>query len=433
MSMNLVERLAHALRRHRDPPTGVLVGSLPEDSFRSYPADGLTPQRLLTILRNADQGDLDDQMALYEQMEEKDAHLYSVAQTRRLAVLGLPWRIVPASSVDSERYRDRRAAEETAAFCKDALHRFEDFESVLSHLARGIGRNIALAELVWEAGAEGLRVCDVAPIDFSRLRTALDGTLRILTAEEPINGIEPPADKFIIHRPHGPGHAGRGGLLRVTAFAFLAKHFAVKDWLIFMEVFGMPVRIARYGPGATPEEKRELLDMMKLLGTDAAGIFSKSVDLEIKQTRVPGDVAPYESICHYFNRELSKAWLGQTLTTDTARSLATARGAAEVHDRVRRDIRDHDVRQEARTIRRDLLGPIVRLGFGPDAPVPFFVRSVDQPREPRELARVLSVAVNELGMRVPSAWAHEALHVPESKSAESVLSGSNAARGEDGG
>ncbi|NUQ47875.1 MAG: DUF935 family protein, partial [Phycisphaerae bacterium] len=355
--MSLIQRIAHAVRRRAIPSAGALVAPLREDAWRLYPADGLTPQRLLNILRNADDGDLEEQMALYEQMEEKDAHLFSVAQTRRLAVTGLPWRIVPASSVDPLRFPDADAAARTSDYCAEALAALDDFDAVLAHLSLAVGRNIAVAELIWQAGPRGVRLAQIAPIPFLRLRIGRRGELRILTAEAPHEGIETPPDKFIIHQPHGPGRAARGGLLRVTAMAFLAKHYAMKDWLIFMEVFGMPVRIARYAPNATPDEKRELLNMLRRLGTDAAGIFSKSVDLEIKQTRVPGDVAPYESICHFFNREISKAWLGQTLTTDTARSLVTARSAADVHDRVRRDIRDADLRAEARTLRRDLLAP----------------------------------------------------------------------------
>lgn len=421
--MSLIQRIAHAVRRRAIPSAGALVAPLPEDAWRLYPADGLTPQRLLNILRNADDGDLEEQMALYEQMEEKDAHLFSVAQTRRLAVTGLPWRIVPASSVDPLRFPDADAAARTADYCAEALAALDDFDAVLAHLSLAVGRNIAVAELIWQAGPRGVRLAQIAPIPFLRLRIGRRGELRILTAEAPHEGIETPPDKFIIHQPHGPGRAARGGLLRVTAMAFLAKHYAMKDWLIFMEVFGMPVRIARYAPNATPEEKRELLHMLRRLGTDAAGIFSKSVDLEIKQTRVPGDVAPYESICHFFNREISKAWLGQTLTTDTARSLVTARSAADVHDRVRRDIRDADLRAEARTLRRDLLAPLTRMRFGPQAPVPFFVRSVDQPREPKELAEVLDLAVNRLGVRVPARWAHEALGLPVAAPDDAPLPG----------
>jgi len=421
--MGLLMRIAQALRPAERPPIGVLARPSREDFMRSYPADGLTPQRLLNILRSADAGDLQEQMALYEQMEEKDAHLYSVAQTRRLAVTGRPWRIVPASRVHPEQSIDRAAAEEAAAYCREVLAGLADFDGLTAFLAMGIGRNIAVAELVWEADGSGVRLASIEPIDFPRVRTGERGEVRVTTADSPHEGIETTPEKFIVHRPHGPGHAARGGLLRVTAAAFLAKHYAMKDWLIFMEVFGMPVRIARYAPDATPEEKRELLEMLQRLGTDAAGIFSKSVELEIKQTRVPGDVAPYESICNFFNRELSKSWLGQTLTTDTARALNTARAAADVHDRVRRDIRDHDLAQEAATIRRDLLRPLVRLRFGEAAPIPYFRRMTETPGDPAELAQALSTAVNELGARIPAAWAHEALGLPAADSNTTALPG----------
>ena len=43
----------------------------------------------------------------------------------------------------------------------------------------------------------------------------------------------------------------------------------------------MPVRIARYEPSATAEEKRELLEMLDSLGSNASGIFSRAVELQI--------------------------------------------------------------------------------------------------------------------------------------------------------
>lgn len=184
----------------------------------------------------------------------------------------------------------------------------------------------------------------------------------------------------------------------------------------------MPVRIARYSPNATPEEKRELLEMLKQLGADATGIFSKAVEVEILQPRMPGETNLYENLCLYCDREISKAWLGQTLTTDTVRSRASA-GAAAVHDRVRRDIRDDDLRKESHTLRRDLLAPLTRFEFGPEAPVPYFRRVLDQTLEPGQLSRVLNVAVNRLGARVSARWAHAALGIPEAGRDDAVLPG----------
>jgi len=430
--MNLVQRIINALRQPvRAPRPGVMLSPRKADFLRDYPADGLTPQRLVALFRQADAGDLSAQMALFEQMEEKDAHLFSVANTRRLAVTGLPWEIVSASqmpgwSAAGRSPGDEAMAEEAARYCEEILRDLPGFEESLAHLSLAHGRNIALVELVWEAAASGLRLAEVVPVDFGRITTGEWGEIRVLTDETKHEGVPLPAGKFIVHTPHAAsGHPARGGLLRVTALAYLGKHFAIKDWLIFAEVFGMPVRIARYGPGATPEEKRELLDMLRQLGADATGIFSKAVELEIIQSRSPGETNLYENLCLYFDREISKAWLGQTLTTDTARMLASA-GAARVHDQVRRDLRDDDLRKEAATLRRDLLAPLVRLRFGPAAPVPHFRRVIDQRFEPEKLVRVLDIAVNRLGARVAARWVHAALGIPRAGEREATLGQSEA-------
>ncbi|MBX3395958.1 MAG: DUF935 family protein [Phycisphaerae bacterium] len=427
--MNAIRRLVNALRGRPDAPkAGVLAGRGQEDLLRDYPADGLTPQRLVSIFREADGGSVAAQMALYEQMEEKDAHLFSVANTRRLAVTGLPWEVVSAAELPGWgagrlRGADRRLADAAAAYCDEVLRNLPGFEESLVHLSLANGRNIAVAELVWEPSASGVRLMEIVPVDFSRITFDDRGELRMLTADAPVDGVAPPPSKFIVHVPHAVcGLPVRGGLMRATAMAYLGKHFAIKDWLIFAEVFGMPVRIARYHPGATAAEKRELLDMLRQLGADATGIFSKAVEIEIKQTRLPGETNLYENLCLYFDREISKAWLGQTLTVDTTRNRASA-GAASVHDRVRRDLRDDDLRKEARTIRRDLLETLTRFEFGPDAPTPHFRRIPDQVSSPEQLIAALRLA-RDIGLSVPSRWAAAALGIPATDTEEKDLAAS---------
>lgn len=432
--MGLLKRLVNSVSSaaSRKPLPGAILRPRREDMWRDYPADGLTPQRMAALFKQADAGDLPAQMALFEQMEEKDAHLFCVANTRRLAVTGLSWEIVSAAQMPGwgaarNITRDRGLADAAAAYCDAALREAKGFEESLVHLSHAVGRNVGVVELIWEATAGGIRLAEFAPVDASRLVLGDFDDVRILTREAGHEGMALPPDKFVVHMPHAvSGHPARGGLLRATALAYLGKRFAIKDWLIFAEVFGMPVRIARYGPTATPEEKRELLEMLKQLGADATGIFSKAVELEIIQSRSPGEVNLYENLCLYFDREMSKAWLGQTLTTDTARMLASA-GAAKVHDQVRRDLRDDDLRKEAQTLRRDLLGPMARLQFGPNVPVPYFRRVLDPRFDPEKLSRVLDVAVNQLGARVPARRVHAALGIPEAREGEAVLAG--AARG----
>jgi phage gp29-like protein len=332
----------------------------------------------------------------------------------------LKWHVLSAAEV--RQGVDRIAADESAAFCREALNGIDEFGEVLQHLSMAFGRNVAVAENVWEARGDRLRLAAMVPVSFDRLTFDEPGNVRVLTREEPVLGIELPPGKFVVHTPQAvSGHPMRGGLLRVSALAYLGKHFSMKDWMVFAEVFGMPVRIARYEPSATPEEKRELLSMLQSLGSDAAGVFSKAVELEMIETRRSGSASPYERLCEFLNREMSKAWLGETLTTDvtgTKSSLAAAR----VHNEIRLDLRRDDITREGRTIRRDVLTPMTRLEFGPDVPVPFFQRQLHPPRDLRELANVMSIAVNDLGMKVPVRWAHDALGLPEASETDAAIS-----------
>jgi phage gp29-like protein len=403
------------------PAPGRVLWPRRTDALRDYPATGLTPQRLTSILREADAGSPSAAMQLFEEMEEKDAHLFAVASKRRLALTGLPWSIV--SAAEAVEGLDRARADETASYCRDALARLDAFDDVLAHLAMALGRNVAVAELVWEADAGGLRLADLVPVDFTRLAFDEFGAVRVLTDEVDIAGLPAVAPKFIVHTPHSAsGHPSRGGLLRVSALAFLGKNLALKDWLIFAEIFGMPVRVARYDASATAEEKQEMLRMLESLGSNAAGIFSRAVELQFVEAGQGKAPPPYEHLVDFLNREMSKAWLGQTLTTETP-GLGGSFGATKIHEEVRKDLRADDLRKEARMLRRGLLAPLVRLRFGPDAPVPYFQRAIDQPRTASQLAELLDVAVNKLGLRVPQRWAHEALALPSVSGNDPVVAG----------
>ena len=431
--MRWAERIVNVLRGtgHGRPKLGQVITPRAADSMRNYVSAGLTPSQLATILREADGGSLSTSMELFEEMEEKDAHLFAVANMRRLALTGLEWQVVPGISESANAHRgtvgdaNRGSAEETAEYCRGVLADLERFDEILQHLSLAVGRNIAVAEIVWDVLEGTLRPVDIVPVDFTRLVFDEMNRPRLLTEDEPREGIELPPNKFIVHTPHSvSGHLQRGGLLRVTAMAYLAKNLALKDWMIFAEVFGMPVRIARYEPSATPEEKRELLRMLESLGSNAAGIFSRAVELQVIEANRGTAGPPYERLVEFLNREMSKAWLGQTLTTDISGQKGTV-AATTVHDAVRRDVLADDVRKEGRTIRRDLLTPLTRLRFGPDAPVPYFRRKIRWASDATELAQILDSAVNRLGLKVPAAWAHDALGVPSAQAEEGAVSGSH--------
>ena len=92
----------------RRPETREVAAAQVTDKYSEYPSDGLTPVRLAEIFKEADAGDVLRQAELFEEMEEKDPHLFSQLQTRKNAVTGLDYEIIP---FDSDDPRDKEIAE----------------------------------------------------------------------------------------------------------------------------------------------------------------------------------------------------------------------------------------------------------------------------------------------------------------------------------
>ena len=100
---------------------------------------------------------------------------------------------------------------------------------------------------------------------------------RLDAAMSPGIGIQPMTAplapyKFVTH--FAKAKAGlpiRGGLARAAGWAYLCKNYVLKNWVTFTEVFGQPLRVGKYHPGASEQDKLALLNAVSRIGTDAAG------------------------------------------------------------------------------------------------------------------------------------------------------------------
>ena len=344
------------------PMPGEVAAASIRDRWSGYPSSGLTPRRLTAILREADSGNLFRQMELFSEMEEKDAHLFSCLQTRKLSVAGLDWDI------------EQAGPEGTASFLKAAIGGIANFEESLLDLLDAVGKGFAVSEIIWRMDGGRVIPCALRKRPQKRFTFLTGGGVseapRLLTDAEPVWGVALPPDKFVVHAYRaGADVPERGGLLRVLSWIYLFKNYALKDWVSFCEVFGMPLRLGIYSPSASKEDRDALVDAVTQLGSDAAGIISESTRIEFVEAAKNGS-APYRELIELLNREISKAVLGQTLTTDVGAGGSYAAGI--VHDGVRSDIMRADARALERTINRDLIRPLVLYNFGPGESVPRF-------------------------------------------------------------
>jgi phage gp29-like protein len=419
----------------------------------THPSVGLTPQRLAEILRVAEFGDPFLYLELAEEMEEKDLHYLAVLQTRKQSLLELGL-TVRAASGGAE---DRRAADLVSALLLDGPL---DLESALFDLLDALGKGFAASEIIWDTEGREWRPARLAwrdprwfmfdwvsgeevlvrtlasegqPPDRSPGVAAGEaraqprhftgagfyGALRGEAGIQPLTAPLAPF-KFITH--FAKAKAGlpiRGGLARAAGWAYLFKNYILKDWVTFAEVFGQPLRVGKYGPGASDTDKQTLLQAVANLGTDAAAIIPESMVIEFTEAHQAGSAELYRSFCEYLDAQVSKAVLGQTLTTELPRG-SGSRAAAQVHDTVRRDILRADARRLAATLARDLVRPLVDLNLGPQRAYPDISIVLPSDQDSREFADIVAELADR-GLRVSQRAVLERLGLPETQPGEAVL------------
>lgn len=389
-----------------------------QDKYSTYPSNGLTPVRLAQIFREADAGDVLRQMELFEEMEEKDPHLFSQLQTRKNAVTGLDYEIIPFS--------DDEADKEIAEFVKQEIESLENFEDVLMDLLDAIGKGIAISEIIWAYDEGKVTIQDIKWRHQKRLFWDENDILKITTKDFP-SGIEIPENKFIIHRYKAKsGHPARAGVLRVVAWMYLFKNYGLKDWVSFCEVFGMPLRLGKYNPSASEEDKLALMRALVQIGTDAAGIIPDGTEIEFKESAKTTSINVYESLARFCDEQISKAVLGQTLTSDSG---SGSYAQSKTHNEVRHDLTVADCKALAATLRRDLIRPLVLFNYGEDKRIPYLRFDSEEADDQKETVDIYEKLICKIGLKIPTAHLYKKFSIPKPEEGEEVATPPGGASG----
>ena len=320
----------------------------------NHPASGITPQRLASILRGSEQSNARNYFDLAEQMEELDPHYNSVLGTRKRAVAQMPMSVEPAD--------DSNQAKEDAAFIEEWLDR-DTLDTEIEDILDAIGKGISYTEIIWDQGdlwlPERLEWRDPSWFEFDRI----DGKTPMMLGDGgQLLPLEPA--KFICHIHKGKsGLPVRGGYARAIAWGWMFKNYAIKDWVSFLEAYGQPIRVGRYDAGASEGDIRKLMRAVAQIGTDAAAVYPRTMDMEFidpKAGTAPNEL--WRSFAEYLDEQTSKLVLGQTSSSD-AKSSGIGSGQSDLHGDVRDDIARSDAKKLSATLNRDLVRPMIVLNF----------------------------------------------------------------------
>lgn len=322
-----------------------------------HPASGLTPRKLASLLKNSITGDPEQYLALAEEMEERDNHYGGVIGIRKRQVAQLPLTVVDAGD-DDQSMKAGDLVREALDAC--------GLKGAKIDILDAVGKGFSCTKIHWDTSEKQWQPNRLQWFDPRGFLFDKSGQFPLLRTDNEPEELAP--YEWIYHcSKMKSGEPIRGGLARGVAWSFLFKSFTMKDWAIFCEAYGQPMRIGKYGPNASQKEKDVLLEALRGIGVDFAAMIPESMLIELVQAKVTGSHELYERRGDFLDRQVSKLVLGQTGTTD---AIAGGYGVGKTHDNVRQDIERSDADQLEETLDRDLVIPIVSLNMGPQKKYP---------------------------------------------------------------
>ena len=382
----------------------------------SHPTRGLTPAKLAQILADAEQGDMIAQADLFEDMEEKDGHIFAELSKRRRSIMGLDWTIAPPRNPSA---REKKAAVQLEEIVRD----LENFEDVVFECTDAIGKGFSCQEISWDHSEGEWRPLDIDARP-QRWFTVLPWDRNDLRLRDQVNpyGEELWPFGWVVHKHRAKsGYITRAAMFRVLAWPYLFKAFGARDLAEFLEIYGLPLRLGKYPSGASPSEKATLMRAVMGIGHNAGGIIPQSMQIDFQQA-AEGSADPFKAMMEWCEATESKIIVGQTLTAQPGSRGGGSHAMAKVHDEVRWDITVSDAGQLGPTLSHQLVYPIgVLNGLIQDPKrAPRLVFDVSEVDDLGTYATALPALV-KIGMQIPEKWAHERLGIPEPGDGDRLL------------
>ena len=379
-----------------------------------HPSTGIAA--IMAILARAEQGDLIAQSELFSDMEERDTHIFAEMTKRKMAVAQLSWELKPNPSAGAREKKDIKALQ---SLLDDAL----DIETLVFNLADSIGHGFSALEIQWQ-NTNGYWLPEKIQHRPQRWFTVDKATRENLRLRDgSLDGAELVNYGWIIHEhSNKSGPLATRGLYRTLALPYLFKNFATKNWLRFCELYAVPIRVL-FHHEKDEMKKYALLSAMQAMGQNGVALLEGGTqDDLITVDSAKGEGQGFLNLIQWCEGSVSKAILGGTLTSDSGKNGNYA--TASVHDQVRNEIRDHDAKQIAETLTKQLINAIIAVNG-----LNLRCKWVFDTQQSADLA-LYADAIPKLataGFQIPTSYLYDKLKIPIPENGEDILVAAQAA------
>lgn len=331
------------------------------ERWREHYARGVTPERLAAVHDQAEAGDPGPAEAMHEEMLEKDTRGQSLFGMRAAAAKAVKWEIVPARSNDpkAKKYRDW-VVEEIGN---------TNFQQLLSDLLLAVPYGMAVSWTTWGLNDRKEQV----PVRFERMRLErfmwhprrnelrLRGDYRSDPEGLPIKAFQTVRGVFA---PRGE-HPSRAGLMRAISWLYMFKLYALQDYALFTERFGIPTRVVM-----VPEAhflKTNLInrvrEAVRYLTSDSSAVFPDTAKV-IVENGVAG-IPVHDGFLQYLDKSMAWGVVGHELIAQGSSGMDGKSFGVSAGKEVRADLTQVDCDEvRAEPVERDVFQPMVGYNFG---------------------------------------------------------------------
>jgi phage gp29-like protein len=387
---------------------------------RIYPdhlSRGLNIRKLPRILQAAEQGDLSAQASLFGDMLERDGHVFAEMGKRKNVLLTLDWSIEPPK-------RATAAEQAMTAQVQEWFDAMPDIEDIILNGMEAVGHGFSCQEIEWER-VEKIwlpRALHLRPHYWFRTLPEQRDEIR-LRDNNGLYGSPLWPFGWLVHRHNArSGFIATSGIYRVLVWPYLFKNFSLRDLAEFLEIYGLPARIATYAAGTSDADRDRLLDSLIQLGHEAVAAIPAGSEIKF-ESAASGGSDPFLAMINWAERTQSKIILGGTLTTQAdGKSSTNALGV--VHNEVRHDLMTADARQ-LEGMFKNLIQMVLALngqtGINPHR-LPRFVFDTRESVDLSPFATAVSTLVNQAGVTtIPVSWVHKKAAIPMPQDNEPTL------------
>lgn len=288
-------------------------------------------------------------ISLYRELLS-DPHVRACTMSRKSGVLSKPYDILGEKS--------------SVELIKNIFVRL-DLEKIVSDILNAPLFGFQPVEIVWNFSDEEIPLIipekvEAKPQEWFCFDS--QNRLRLKTQTNFYEGELVPERKFLCPR-HNPSYMNPYGekLLSSVFWAVTFKKGGIKFWVSFAEKYGMPWALGRIPRQTLQEEALKLRDALDNMVQDGVAVFDDACSVELVESGSKAQSGQvYADLVNFQNEEISKAILGQTLTTQVGENGSYAAG--KVHSDVRADIVAADVKLVEKTVNQ-LIDWIFELNF----------------------------------------------------------------------